>query len=356
MTPSTGSSPGKGSSLGEGVHLSAKSAATEEPPDVSELVRLACMAPSVHNSQPWLWAADGPKLHLFADYRRRLAHTDPDNRDLVISCGAALHHLSVAAAGLGWRTHISRRPNQVNKAYLASVTFERHAIEPAGAALLAALRRRHTDRRPTAPTPLHRDDLDPLLGATAHLGVVAIAVVSAPARAAVLHLLTEADTTQRRDPAYLAEIRDWIDRGGGEGIPSANLLRHGPAHTDATTRFPSGHLADLVPGREPPALLAICTSSDNPESRLRAGEALSAVLLHGELAGLAMVPLSQTTEITSIRALLQDQLLGGDAEPQILVKVGRPTEPHSPAPPTPRRPVADVLVTLDELPAILPPS
>ena len=34
---------------------------------VKRAVQLACRAPSVHNSQPWRWVAEGAGLHLFVD-------------------------------------------------------------------------------------------------------------------------------------------------------------------------------------------------------------------------------------------------------------------------------------------------
>ncbi len=39
-------------------------------------VQLACRAPSLHNSQPWQWVADGARLHLSVDDSRILYSTD----------------------------------------------------------------------------------------------------------------------------------------------------------------------------------------------------------------------------------------------------------------------------------------
>ena len=64
---------------------------------VRDLVELATRAPSVHNTQPWYWCADGDRVSLFADFSRQLPYADPDGRDRVVSCGAALHHLRIAA-------------------------------------------------------------------------------------------------------------------------------------------------------------------------------------------------------------------------------------------------------------------
>jgi hypothetical protein len=60
-----------------------------------EILTLACRAPSVHYTQPWLWRTHGNRLELFADASRQLTQTDPESRDLMLSCGAVLHHVQV---------------------------------------------------------------------------------------------------------------------------------------------------------------------------------------------------------------------------------------------------------------------
>ena len=57
-------------------------------PLTHELIRSACSAPSVHNTQPWSWRVpDATTIELYADRNRQLQATDPRGRDLAISCG-----------------------------------------------------------------------------------------------------------------------------------------------------------------------------------------------------------------------------------------------------------------------------
>ena len=87
-----------------------------------ELIRMACYAPSVHNTQPWAWrlvSADTIELH--ADRSRQLTETDPEGRDLVLSCGAALHHLVVAAEGFGLVAETRLLPDGGDADFLARV-------------------------------------------------------------------------------------------------------------------------------------------------------------------------------------------------------------------------------------------
>ncbi|MDX6584329.1 MAG: hypothetical protein QOI10_3513, partial [Solirubrobacterales bacterium] len=59
-------------------------------------LELAVRAPSLHNTQPWRWRVGDESVQLYLDQARQLPATDPEGRELIISCGAALHHLLVA--------------------------------------------------------------------------------------------------------------------------------------------------------------------------------------------------------------------------------------------------------------------
>jgi len=108
---------------------------------------LAIQAPSVHNSQPWSWRVDNQVLHLFADFTRHLRSTDPDMRDLIVSCGAALHHCVVALAALGWHAKVHRFPNPDDPAHLASIDVLPQTPGEVDIILAAAIKRRRSDRR-----------------------------------------------------------------------------------------------------------------------------------------------------------------------------------------------------------------
>ena len=86
-------------------------------------VQLACRAPSLHNSQPWQWVADGARLHLYVDHSRILYSTDKSGREALISCGAVLDHLRVAMAAAGWTANVDRFPDPNNLDHLASLDF-----------------------------------------------------------------------------------------------------------------------------------------------------------------------------------------------------------------------------------------
>jgi hypothetical protein len=162
----------------------------------------------------------------------------------------------------------------------------------------------------------------------------------------ILTLTRRADELQQRNPSYVSELNTWTTYWADEGVPVGHIPREeSVAGSDALNRrFRNGVMADPVREDEPPGdgLLIISTSSDDPLSRVRAGEALSAVWLRATQEGLALVPLSQATEVGETRRVLQDKVLGETSISQILVRVGWLPLDRKPLPPTPRRDLEDI--------------
>src|SRR5262245_35387222 len=61
----------------------------------------AVWAPSIDNSQPWLFRRTGEGIDVLIDEARRLAVCDPDGRMARVSGGAAAYNLRLALAAAG---------------------------------------------------------------------------------------------------------------------------------------------------------------------------------------------------------------------------------------------------------------
>src|SRR5579862_995439 len=73
------------------------------PEEISRFAAEAAVhAPSVHNTQPWWFSSGDGEISIHADVERRLRVADPDGRELMISCGAALFTARVALRYLGF--------------------------------------------------------------------------------------------------------------------------------------------------------------------------------------------------------------------------------------------------------------
>ena len=309
---------------------------------VRSAIELASHAPSVHNSQPWRWTVGRHIVLLNADLQRWLPATDADGRDLTVSCGAALHHLRVALAAAGIRTNVHRIPNPVEQDRLATVELKPGVATDADLELAAAIIRRRTDRRPYGDWPIAEDSWRQLEGAAIGQGAILRVVESGRPRTALLQGIREAAAQQQDVPGYATELATWSGhRTGDDGVPAANLLLRQAAGVPAARRFVGGDIGPISAGRDDGAVLAVLgTASDDRLSQLRAGEALSSVLLTATTLGIASCPLSQPLEIGSTRRMLRDDVLGGTLSPQLVLRLGwPPVGPSLPA--TPRRSFAD---------------
>ena len=315
-------------------------------PPIDEILHHACRAPSVHNSQPWLWRVSGNQIDLFADLRRQLMYADPQRRDLVISCGAALHHLQTAAAALGWPARVQRMPDPADERHLARVTLKPTRPRENHDAVLASIMGRHTDRRSLTSWPVPHQRLASLSATGSLWGAQVLPVTRDSVKRQLHHLTHRASVIQSRNHRYIEELAASTLGTATDGMGPAVIPERGePATTTVNRAFPNGILpnppVDEKPSEE--ALLLVCTSSDDVISRLRAGEALSAVWLHATDDGLALVPLSQAIEVDETRHVLQSDVLGDLAFPQLLLRVGWLPLGRDNLPDTPRRPLDDVV-------------
>ncbi|MCV7282230.1 nitroreductase family protein [Mycolicibacterium flavescens] len=261
-------------------------------PDASTLERvldLAARAPSAGNAQPWRWLVDDRGVQLSADWQRRRGDSPSDRSDVLLGCGAVLHHCVVAFAAAGWGSRIRRFPED---GVLASIDLE---VRPGGDGsreLAEAISRRRADRRP------YRGALP--------AGTVEQLVV----RAARFDVEVSVVPTSR-----------WTRLGDAEF--ALRFADGSPAHDD-----------------DEAAMLVLATDSDTDLARLRAGEALSDLTLAATALGLVTCPLTEPLRNSRDRIALACEVFDGAAYPQALIRLG-PQSVGEPLPPPERRSVAE---------------
>jgi nitroreductase len=318
---------------------------------VRAAIAMANRAPSVHNSQPWQWRLGTGTVHLFADLARRLPATDPDDRDLRISCGAALHHLRVALLASGWGTTVHRLPDPAHPVHLAAVEVSPREPVPEDLALAAAIDNRHSDRRVMSTWPVPPQLLHELVAAAADQGATLAVLEGSGDRRRVAGLTEHAAVEQALTPGLLRETAAWSGRARGaqEGVPAANVPA-GPDGTVPVRHFAGREQEQTELGRDETdgtVLALLSTPADSPRDHLVAGEALSAVLLAATRWGVASDPISQPLEVATTREELRATVLHGDGAPQVLLRLGWPPIGADPVPRTGRRPVEDTIRSLD---------
>jgi hypothetical protein len=308
------------------------------------LLRAAVAAPSMHNTQPWRFRLHENTIEVFRDRARELPAEDPDGRMLHLSLGAACFNLRVAAAHLGLRAAVRHvvdpdRPDLVAEVELSPDGPQAEDIGE----LYESIPLRRTNRNPYLDTRLP-DDVRARLGAVAVTEGTVLEWISDPVRLHWLRMtIADADTEDGWDATRTAERRRWVggDRDG-EGVPASALgprphSRIAPVRDLAAT--PDDARRPGADFERSPQLAVLSTRRDGPAEWLRAGQSLERVLLEATKYGVASSLLNQAIEHRRLRWLVRDPL-GSWPRPQGIIRFGY----GAPVPPTPRRPIADVLL------------
>lgn len=320
-------------------------------PDLATIqmaLQQACRAPSIHNTQPWRWEFDGTSLFLYRDNTRLLTAADPTGRQLVISCGAMLHHLRTVLAARGWRTDLERLPDPLRPDLLARLGLRPWPDPPDGVlARAAAIGDRRTDRLALF-APAGFDEVVRSARMLASPLGIELDVLDDSALPMLAEASQEASAKRRYDMGYQAELHWWTGHSAEhEGVPRTAL-----PSGEETTRVPIARTFPAVPGSErrggieDRAKLVVLSSTGNSlDDWLHAGEALSAVLLECTRAGLATCALTHITELVSARKALEE-FITGTGVPQVLIRVGAAPADAAPPQATSRRPVEEILTVV----------
>lgn len=310
-------------------------------------VEQACLAPSVHNTQPWRFVWNGTTYELHADTGRGLTASDPDGRELVISCGAALFNLRLALRKVGYDARVEVLPDPENPRLLARITpSEGVPADPEERRAFAAMTRRHTHRGAFDDQPLAPQVAVAMQRAAELEGAELVFVADPGQRRHVLTLARAAERALIGDVDVQAEISDWTPPPTSprrDGVPVTAYAAEpfhqaddlAPRDYDQGRGYGIGEAVENSPG----VIGVLVTDSDLQADWLAGGQALERLLVTASERGAYAALHSQLTEVPHLRGELRRELCI-QGYPQMLLRFGyAPDVEH-----TPRRSVDDVLV------------
>ncbi|MBB5915704.1 nitroreductase [Nocardia transvalensis] len=304
---------------------------------------MAVRAPSVHNTQPWRWRIATDHLELYADTGRHLPCTDPRRRALVISCGAALHHLRVALAGLGWAATVTRVPDPDRPDLLATITTTPQVPADTDIEMTAAILLRQSDRRRYADWQVPPGYLRTVSRHANRFGA-AVRQVPPVLRPRLAGSIRAAAERHADDPAYLRELAVWSGRRDApDGVPSRNTPPPRPTDEIPSRIFARPALTDADADSDGAEWLVVCTAGDDRRFQLAAGEATSALLLTATDLGLSTCVQTEPLGMPDLRHDIRREVLHDCAFPQAMVRIGWIPANAAPLPTTPRRALGEVL-------------
>lgn len=310
---------------------------------IPALIEAAVRAPSSHNTQPWLFRVRDEAVEVHADGSRALPVNDPHDRELTISCGAALLNLQVAAARTDIGTQTRLLPDPRHPHHLATVSFSGEPDAALGA-LADAVPKRRSTRSAFEERPLPVDLGTKLVAvAEQHEGCHVALADASSVREEVAGLVAEGDKAQFDNADWRRELAHWLrPRSKRDGLTTpklvAPLARGAVRHLDLGG-FVAGTDKDLA--RDAPLILVLWSDLDEPRAWLETGRLLETISLRATLADVQTGYLNQPCQVPDLRPRLREAL-GIPGFPQLVVRLGHAPEVDQLKP---RRPIEDVLLS-----------
>ena len=308
----------------------------------------AVLAPSSHNSQPWLFQVRNDTLELYADRRRACRVVDPHDRELIMSCGCALFHLRCAMRHFGYLGPVEIFPERDADlvARLGLGAQEDTLVEES--MLFYAIPKRRTNRQPFTDDPIP-DTLLSALQRSAEREEAWLRILDGEEkRSAVAELIAEGDRIQWASQEFRLELSKWMQLDGspsGDGVPAYalsvdDLLSSVGPLVVRSFQMGEGQAArnqELATGS--PVLMVLGTYHDEPRDWVAGGQALARVLLRARVEDVWSSFFNQPVEVPELRTKLK-VLTSHAGYPQAVLRLGFGENVK----PTPRRAVEEVLI------------
>lgn len=311
-----------------------------------KLIHYATLAANGHNTQPWKFAIRGNAIEIHPDYSRELKIVDPRHRELWISLGCALENLLLAARAVGYAAEVA----YPDSADLIRVTL---ALDtPQSSPLFDAIPQRQNTRSEYDGQPIPAADLDRIRFLPAELGVSLRCLTTVNELATVADYVSEGNLSQYADPAFVAELLEWLRFNRKDALTTMDGLYsvcsgnpEVPARLGrmfvAGTEPQQQAAADAKKVRSSSAAVVIVSETEDKSAWVRTGQVYERLALQTTALGIKSAFLNQPIEVNELRTQFQNAMGVGAAQPQLLVRLGyAESMPHSL-----RRSVAHVLLT-----------
>lgn len=320
-------------------------------PDEAQILFLASLAPSGHNAQPWFVRQLEPYHWIVGNDRRKwLPAVDPQQRETILSIGAFLENLELAANSFGYSSHrtllaVTNQDERVMEVKLAR-------SESQNTSNVERLKSRRTLRSGFRRDELSQRDVAHLIGHEPEF--IHYLPANGPAAAFVNTQTIEANRLQAaRNPAQ-EELADWIRFSGAEarkyrdGLTPSGMQIDGVAgwvvrnfYNKASVLkkdFRARGLAEVRDQVSASAGWILITSKDGSvASLLETGRRMQRLFLEVRERGIGLHPMTQILEEPSTRQALP-VAVGLGANIQFILRIGYVAA--YPPPVSLRRPVA----------------
>lgn len=305
-----------------------------------ELVRMATLAPSSHNTQCWKFRVEEHAIFILPDLSRRCPAVDPDDHHLFVSLGCATENLLQAAAAHGLQGTVQFGTAGATGATSVQVILE--AGKPSASELFNAITERQCTRSGFDGKPLSNAELTLLEKAGSGPGVRLMVLTEKSKMESVLEYVVAGNTAQMADPAFMKELKTWIRFNAAEAVASGDGLYSLSSGSPDTPRWLGTRLFDLLYSsakenqkyaahiRSSSGIAVFVSEVEDKAHWVEVGRCYQRFVLQAAALGIRNAMLNQPVEVAALRPQFAASLGLQNKRPDLVVRFGRgPKMPQS---------------------------
>ena len=336
---------------------------------LEELIHLASLAPSGHNTQPWRFSITGNEISLYPDFSRRLPVVDPDDHALYISLGCALENLVIAAKAKGLEAQVtyqldSGEPDQIAialqessrqesspKLYYPPILSPEERLSPKQ--WLQAMQQRQSTRCSFSSKSIPAQQIHQLALMGWETGVHLTFFTTPKQIQSMVVWVKEGNRHQFSNPAFVDELLSWIRfrkatvkarcdglTGPVMGLPNISIPRWLGSLIMRAAATPEGEAKKCEKLIQSSSALLLFSVEQNDKTHwVNLGRSFERVALAATALNIKHAHLNMPCEVVEVRKEMKRHLALDNTEPLLLVRLGH----AEPMPYSPRRPLSSII-------------
>lgn len=316
-------------------------------PTLVDLVRMATLAANGHNTQPWFFRLGDQSVSIRPDFSRRTAVVDPDDHHIYVSLGCAAENLVIAARAHGRDATVS-----ISRSSETQVEIALAPAPSTGDALYRAIPLRQSTRSVYDRQPISAADMVRLQAAVEENGVLVFFFTEPSKLEAILEFVIEGNSAQMDDPAFVAELCEWLRFSPTKAVETGDGLFSGCSGNPVVpewvgsglfkTFFTKGSENDKYRDhiRSSAGVAAFVGDEADPAHWIKVGRSFERFALQATALGIRNAHINQPIEVPSVRPEFARWLGRPDARPDLVVRFGRAPALSMSL----RRPVEEVII------------
>lgn len=314
--------------------------------EIEQILEYTAIAPSSHNTQPWAVTIKDNTLNLYADFSRSLRYSDPANRELYISVGAALQNTLYAVTSLGFTYQLDYFP-KTDTELIASISVNFSQSGQRDDITLAAMKDRHSNRNIYQDKKIPKELVDSWKELVKDLGVKLNVVEDKEKITKIGKIVSDATLEAMSEKEFRNELSKWVRHNwtrAHDGMPGYGMNFNTPMSFLSPIAIKYFNIGSMQAKMEnewikSSSLLIIISGGDDVLGWVKTGQAYERVVLDATKKDIRNSTMTAAVEIGQHYNKLMG-ILGIKERPLLMFRLGYCDKIPKP---TPKRLVSEIL-------------